>query len=134
MLIALGVILAILGVAGMFWYLFQREFIFYAKSLWQMGFLIFQGVITVFISWNALKSKRYFFSWDEHTIHYLLPKDKQLEWIKISEIQSIEIGDKEIVLSLRNKEEKRININYFYLPKRTQVISYFQQLKEKLTV
>lgn len=131
-LMGLGVFLALLGVSGLFWYWVKKDFIFYAGSFWQMGFLIFQGLITVFISWNALKSKRYFISWDEHIIHYLLPKSKLPVLIKISEIQSVEIDNKIVTVLLKNQEQKLINLNLFYLPKRNQVISYFQNLRENL--
>lgn len=131
-LMGLGVFLALLGVSGLFWYWIKKDFIFYAESFWQMGFLIFQGLITVYVLWNALKSKRYFISWDEHEIHYLLPKSKQPEWIKLPEIQSVDIESKRVVLSLENSEQKCINLNFFYFPKRTRVVEYFQSLRDNL--
>src|SRR5690606_38130436 len=97
-----------------------------------VGFLIFQGIITVFITWNALKSKRYFISWDEDSIRYLLPKDKQSEWIRVYDIQYVSIDKKEVVLSLADNEQKRINLNFFYYPKRSRVLEYFQSLKGNL--
>jgi hypothetical protein len=132
MLMWLGVVLALLGITGLIWYGLTIEYIIYAGSFWQMGFLIFQGVITVFIMWNALKSKRYFISWDEHIIHYLLPKSKLPVLIKIFEIQSVEIDNTMVTVLLKNQEQKLINLNLFYLPKRRQVISYFQNLRENL--
>ncbi len=128
----LGVFLALLGITGLIWYGLTKEYIIYAGGFWQMGFLIFQGVITVFITWNALKSKRYFISWDEYIIHCLLPKSKLPVLIKISEIQSVDIDNKMVTVVLRNQEQKQIILNLFYLPKRRQVISYFQNLRENL--
>lgn len=128
----LGVVLVLLGFSALIWYVLKREFVIYADNFWQVGFLIFQGIITVFITWNALKSKRYFISWDEDSIRYLLPKDKQSEWIKVNDIQYVSIGKKEVVLSLANNEQKRINLNFFYYPKRSRVLEYFQSLKGNL--
>lgn len=131
-LMGLGIILALLGVSALIWYGLKKEFVIYADNFWQVGFLIFQGIITVFITWNALKSKRYFISWNEDRIHYLLPKDKQPEWIKISEIQSVDIESERVVLSLENNEQKCINLNFLYFPKRTRLVEYFQSLKGNL--
>src|SRR5690554_1611172 len=96
----LGVVLVLLGFSALIWYVLKREFVIYADNFCQVGFLIFQGIITVFITWNALKSKRYFISWDEDSIRYLLPKDKQSEWIRVYDIQYVSIDKKEVVLSL----------------------------------
>lgn len=131
-LMALGIILVLLGISALIWYVLKRDFVLYADNFWQVGFLIFQGGITVFITWNALKSKRYFISWNEDRIRYHLPKNKQPEWIKISEIQSVDIGNTMVTVLLKNQEQKQINLNLFYLPKRSQVISYFQNLRENL--
>lgn len=128
----LGVVLVLLGFSALIWYVLKREFVIYADNFWQVGFLIFQGIITVFITWNALKSKRYFISWDEDSIRYLLPKDKQSEWIRVYDIQYVSIDKKEVVLSLANNEQKRINLNFFYYPKRSRVLEYFQSLKGNL--
>lgn len=128
----LGVVLVLLGFSALIWYVLKREFVIYADNFWQVGFLIFQGIITVFITWNALKSKRYFISWDEDSIRYLLPKDKQSEWIRVYDIQYVSIDKKEVVLSLVNNEQKRINLNFFYYPKRSRVLEYFQSLKGNL--
>ncbi len=128
----LGVVLVLLGFSALIWYVLKREFVIYADNFWQVGFLIFQGIITVFITWNALKSKRYFISWDEDSIRYLLPKDKQSEWIRVYDIQYVSIDKKEVVLSLADNEQKRINLNFFYYPKRSRVLEYFQSLKGNL--
>ncbi len=128
-LMGIGILLAFAGVFALLYYLFASLFILYVKSLWQIFFLIFQGVLAIYISLIALKGKKYFIAWNAEEIRFFLPDKRVAERVAVNEIRSVEVSDREVVIRLQNKEEKRINLNLFYRPKREKVVLYFKGLK-----
>ncbi len=92
----------------------------------------FQGAFGIFIARNNIKAVEYFVSWDNNEIRYQLPDIKTLETIKIEDIKSVEKAPQEIQIKLNNNEIKHFKFVYFYFPKRTTILDYFESLKTQV--
>ncbi|HBG87336.1 MAG TPA: hypothetical protein DDW62_07270 [Marinilabiliaceae bacterium] len=88
--------------------------------------------VLYFVLKDSLRAKSFFISWDNNVINYHFPKNKQLETIKIEEIQSLEISESKIEINMKNHEIKNINLDLVFLPKRKYIIEYFEWLESEL--
>lgn len=64
------------------------------------------GFLLIIFGYLALKDDKYFFAWDDIEIAYLLPKQKDVEIIKITDIKGIVIQLFEITIKLADGEKK----------------------------
>jgi len=85
-------------------------------------------VFTIIVS----KKEKYFVSWDDNEIQYLIPKNKEIETIKINDIHSIEKTNLEFKISLKNNEIKNFSFYYFFFPKRKEILDFFESLKSQV--
>jgi hypothetical protein len=91
--------------------------------------LISNGATSFWIVWDSMKKSKYFVTWNESEINYLLPKSDHTESIKIENIQSISINRSEINIELNNNHKKHFNLNHFFFPERKQIVGFFEGLK-----
>ncbi|MEI6090891.1 MAG: hypothetical protein WCR42_10595 [bacterium] len=64
------------------------------------------GFLLIIFGYLALNDDKYFFAWDDVEIAYLLPKQKDVEIIKITDIKGIVIQLFEITIKLADGEKK----------------------------
>ena len=102
-----------------------------ALDEWNYLVLLFQGILGIYISLNAFRSKKYFVEYDDLELRYYLPKTNKAEHIKIPEIDSVTIQDSKVRIEMQNNEVKFFNLNYFYFPERRQIIEYFKKIPLK---
>jgi hypothetical protein len=127
----LAVLLFLVGLVGLGFNLFLEERNFLDLPLWNSLSFITIGAINTFLLIKNLQNKRYYISWNEKAIIFLLPKQKVLELVIINDIKHIIISDRDIKLILNNGQQKRINLNFIYLPKREMVKTFFEYLKKQ---
>ncbi len=96
--------------------------------------LIFYGILFLWIDRNNTKREKYFVSWSDCEINYLLPKSDEAESIKIDDIKSIVINQGEIIIGLKNDEKKHFNLNYFFFPLRQKIIDTFEKIKNRISI
>jgi hypothetical protein len=131
--LVLTITMLIIGIAG---FILQTvsdiEFFMGNTTLYIM--FAFQGAIGIFIARNNMKAVEYFVSWDDNEIRYQLPNTKEFESIRIEDIKSIEKASQEIQIKLNNNEIKHFKFVYFYFPKRTTILDYFEALKTQVEI
>jgi len=91
---------------------------------WSYVIFTIEGILFFFIGYSNSIYGKYYIEWNDEELKYLLPKNKLVEIIKISDIKAIEINPFEIqiqlpesnkILNLENirfKELKRIKIKF----------------------
>jgi hypothetical protein len=126
--LVLTITMLIIGLTG-FVIPFVSDIEFFMGNTSMYIMFAFQGVIGIFIARNNIKAVKYFVSWDDNEISYQLPDNETLETIKIEDIKSIEKAPQEIKIKLNNNEIKHFKFVYFYFPKRTTILNYFELLK-----
>jgi altronate dehydratase len=131
-LLTLSVILILFGLFGVLSFLFFKNLLIPSLNIWNYVTPLFQGLIFIGIGCNTLKSKKYFVSWNDREISYLLPKNKELELIKIQEIIAIGKRNHLIMIELNNHDKKQFNLNHFYFPERKKIIDLFEEIKQNL--
>lgn len=131
-LLTLSVILILFGLFGILSILFFKNQLIPSLNIWNYVTPLFLGLLYIGIGWNALKSKKYYVSWNDSEISYILPKNKELELIKIQEIISIEKRNHLILIELNNNDKKQFNLNHFYFPERKKIIDLFEEIKQNL--
>jgi hypothetical protein len=77
--------------------------------------LLFNGLISYLLVWDSMKKSKFFVSWNDHEITYILPKSKQTEQIPIADIKALQIKNNEVVVELVNNETKLINMKSVFL-------------------
>lgn len=92
--------------------------------------LIFNGIISFLIVWDSIKKAKYFVTWNDDELSYLLPKSDKTELIKFKSIKSVARNRSEIIINLDNSETKHFNLNYFFYPERKKIIDFFEEIKE----
>jgi len=89
----------------------------------------------VFLAGSGLKAiqaeKKYFVEWDDESIRWWLPKSKEIEIIKISEIRSIEIEKLLVKIGLDDKQ-KIFSLKFFYYPERKTIQEKFEEIQRLL--
>jgi hypothetical protein len=121
------------GITGLIiTFLLKRPFI---PFLNEAGYfvLIFNGIISFLIVWDSIRKAKYFVSWNDCELSYLLPKSEKPELIKFESIRSIARNRSEIIIELDNGEAKHFNLNYFFYPERMAIINFFGEIAKKLT-
>lgn len=121
------------GITGLLMtYLFKRPFIpFLNESSYFV--LLFNGVIWILMIRDSLKKAKYFVSWSDSEINFLLPKSDKVESIRIDSIKSLKINRSNIEIGLKNNESRHFNLNYFFYPERQVIIDFFYDINRKLT-
>ena len=126
-----GVALALLGI------------VLFVISLWNPGgekadsfrwnylTLSLQGVIAWGLGFKTIQNEKYFVEWDDESIRWWLPKNKEIETIKISEIRSIEIEKLLVKIGLDDKQ-KIFNLKFFYYPERKTIQQKFEEIQKSL--
>lgn len=127
----LGILLALAGVAGMVCHLLKCPFRFFGDSYWQNLIFTAQGGITIYLGWSGLRSLRYFISWDDVRITYLLPGDRRQVVIETREIETVQMKGAQVIIRCRNESENTLSLNNFYYPQRRQVREFFESLADK---
>lgn len=125
------VLIAAFGILGLASNLLIENKLFPNFTLGSSILFLLLGITYFLLLLKRLGAKKFHISWDDKEIHYFLPKEKQPEQIKINDIETITINEKEIKMVLNNDQEKRINLNYVYLPQKNQVREFFETLKRK---
>jgi len=70
---------------------------------WNSVIYIFQGILFMAMGLSNLLNRKYFIEWDDSEIRFLLPRSKQVEIVRISEISAVEIRLFEIRITLPDK-------------------------------
>jgi hypothetical protein len=92
--------------------------------------LIFNGIISFLIVWDSIRKAKYFVTWNDDELSYLLPKSDKTELIKFISIKSVARNRNEIIIKLDNSETKHFNLNYFFYPERKTLINLFEKIKK----
>lgn len=125
----LMLVMSIAGLLGILIILISDNPKFLQLEIFSYILLLWQGILGIFIARNNLKNLKYFVSWDDNEIQYLLPKNKEIQIIKIQDIQSVEKTNQEFRIELKNNEIKNFSFIYFYFPTRQTILDYFETLQ-----
>ena len=98
---------------------------------WNYLILSIQGIIAWCLGWKTIQNEKYFVEWDDESIRWWLPKSKEIETIKISEIRSIEI-EKFLVRIRLNDKQKIFSLKFFYYPERNIIQQKFEEIQKSL--
>ena len=125
-------VFSLVGFTGLLMtYLFKRPFIpFLNESSYFV--LLFNGVIWIFMIRDSMKKEKYFVSWNDREIKFLLPKSDKEESIITADIKSLKISRSNIEIGLKNNESRHFNLNYFFYPERQVIIDFFEEINRKL--
>lgn len=122
-------VMSIAGLLGILIILISNNPKFLKLEIFSYILLLWQGILGIFLARNNLKNLKYFVSWDDNEIQYLLPKNKEIQIIKIQDIQSVEKTNQEFRIVLKNNEIKNFSFIYFYFPTRQTILDYFETLQ-----
>ena len=125
----LMLVMSIAGLLGILIILISNNPKFLQLEIFSYILLLWQGILGIFLARNNLKNLKYFVSWDDNEIQYLLLKNKEIQIIKIQGIQSVEKPNQEFRIVLKNNEIKNFNFIYFYYPTRQTILNYFETLQ-----
>lgn len=125
----LMLVMSIAGLLGILIILISDNPKFLKLEIFSYILLLWQGILGIFLARNNLKNLKYFVSWDDNEIQYLLPKNKEIQIIKIQDIQSFEKTNQEFRIVLKNNEIKNFSFIYFYFPTRQTILDYFETLQ-----
>lgn len=125
----LMLVMSIAGLLGILIILISDNPKFLKLEIFSYILLLWQGILGIFLARNNLKNLKYFVSWDDNEIQYLLPKNKEIQIIKIQDIQSVEKTNQEFRIVLKNNEIKNFSFIYFYFPTRQTILDYFETLQ-----
>ena len=123
--------LVVLGVAGLVFSLISQRQLLPLLNHGAYFALIFNGIISFLMVRDSLRKARYFVSWNQHEICYLLPKNKEPEVIRLADVSSVEISQGKVSIGLRSGENKLFKLNYFFFPERKTLIDFFEALKRE---
>jgi hypothetical protein len=125
-------VFCLVGIAGLLMvYLFKRPFIpFLTESSYFV--LLFNGVIWIFMIRDSMKKEKYFVSWSDSEINFLLPKSDKEVSVRIDNIKSLKISRSNIEIGLINNESRHFNLNYFFFPERQVIIDFFEDINRNL--
>lgn len=125
-------VFSLIGIAGLLMtYIYNKSLIpFFNESGYFV--LLFNGVIWIYILKDSMRKSKYFVSWDDSEINYLLPKSEKTESIRIENINSLKINKSGIVIELKDNEIRHFNLNYFFFPERQMIIDFFEEINKKL--
>jgi len=129
--IILAILLFIVGLVGLGSRFLIEESTVLDLPIWNSILSMAIGTSNFFLLTKSLRDKKYYISWNEKEINFLLPKQKAPENIRITDIKSISINNKEIKMTLKNNLQKSINLNFIFLPNRNLVKNYFEILKQE---
>lgn len=125
----LMLVMSIAGLLGILIILISNNPKFLKLEIFSYILLFWQGILGIFLARNNLKNLKYFVSWDDNEIQYLLPKNKEIQIIKIQDIQSVEKTNQEFRITLKDNEIKNFSFIYFYFPTRQTILDYFETLQ-----
>lgn len=125
----LMLVMGIAGLLGILIILISDNPKFLKLEIFSYILLLWQGILGIFLARNNLKNLKYFVSWDDNEIQYLLPKNKEIQIIKIQDIQSVEKTNQEFRIVLKNNEIKNFSFIYFYFPTRQTILDFFETLQ-----
>jgi hypothetical protein len=125
-------IMSIVGLLGILIILFSGNPEFLKLKINSYVLFLLQGLLGIVLVRNTIKNEKYFVSLKDDEIQYLLPKNKELETIRIQDIQSIEKTNRDFRIMLKNNEIKNFSFYYFYFPTRQTIIDYFESLKARV--
>lgn len=125
----LMLVMSIAGLLGILIILISNNPKFLQLEIFSYILLLWQGILGIFLARNNLKNLKYFVSWDDNEIQYLLLKNKEIQIIKIQDIQSVEKPNQEFRIVLKNNEIKNFSFIYFYYPTRQTILNYFETLQ-----
>lgn len=72
---------------------------------WNPVIFTVQGILFSFMGYLSLRSMKYFFQWDEETLTWLLPGNRQAETVQLADIRGVSIHLFEIRLELADGEK-----------------------------
>ena len=129
--IILAILLFIIGLVGLGSRFLIEKSTFLDLSIWNSILFIAIGTTNFFILTKSLRDRKYYISWNEKEISFLLPKQNEPECLIINDIKNITINNTNIKITLRNNLQKNINLNFIFLPNRNIVKNYFEVLKQE---
>jgi len=89
------------------------------------------GTINFWLVWHSQEKTRHLVEWNENVVRFMLPDMHDLQTVNAYNIKSIDFNFNKIKLELNNLEVINFNLNYFYSPERTKIISFFERLHNK---
>lgn len=129
---SIAILVSLWGLIGIINHLWLNQSLPVFRSISFNAFVVLEGAVIIFIGFQGLRNSKYFVAWTENEFNYLLPKNKQMETVPVSEIESIQFEKHIIKITLKNGEQKHFNLNYLFLPKRRQVSEYFESLNSQI--
>lgn len=108
--IGLGIVMLLLGIISSIQFItgeFNTEF---PSPDWNAIIYVIQGFIFIGFGVYMLRNRKYFIEWDDNQLRFLIPGNKRVETLDLSEVQSVEVKLFEIILHLPNRTQK-IDLN-----------------------
>ena len=127
-LIIVSLLVLLAGIAGLISNLFLDKSTFPGLTLWNSLLFIFLGILYVILMRKSLRDKKYHISWNDKAVQFQLPKQKEVERIDLDDIDAVTVSDQEIKMKLKNDQEKKINLNFIFLPQRDMVKEFFETM------
>lgn len=98
---------------------------------WNSVVISLQGILFFFTGYEALKSDKYFIEWDTEKMNYFLPKTKEIQTVKFSDIKAIEIKLAEINFQVSDNA-KTLNLQNVEYSKLREIKDKFEDLQNNL--
>lgn len=104
--IGFGMIMLLLGIISSIKFTNNEFNTAFPSGDWNAVFHVIQGIFFISLGVYNLRNRKYFIEWDEIHLKFLIPGNKKVETIKLSDIQTVEIKLFEIELHLSNRIQK----------------------------
>ncbi len=96
---------------------------------WNYYIFTFQGLMFFFMGHTYKRNEKYFIEWNETELRYLLPKNKSIETINISEIREVSVKLYEIKLQLL-EIEKSLSLENVQFKELKRIKEKFEEIRK----
>ena len=127
-----GVLLFISAIVFLIYSLIQDYDSKFLAGNWSYVFFALQGIIFFTMGYMQLRYDRFFIEWNDSEIRYLLPKQKNLEVIKITDIEAVEVKLSEIRINTGG-EIKTIGLGSIQYQDLRSIKNKFEEINLTLT-
>ena len=123
-----GILFFVLGLTGLI--ISYKEGFKTAFIGGNLNYYIFtiQGLMFFFMGHSYKRNEKYFIEWNDTELRYLLPKNKSVEIINLSEIREISIKIFEVCLRLP-ENEKILNLENIQFKELRKIKEKFEEIK-----
>ena len=124
--LVLGAILFIRAlIEGFEWQFFSGD--------WNSVIYMIQGILFMAMGLSNLLNRKYFIEWDDSEIRFLLPRSKQVEMVRISELSEVEIRLFEIRITLPDKT-RVLDLNNLQFEDLRKIKEKFETIRNRVNV